>query len=137
LLIGENPDSPLPADEYAYVEFYCTDLTCDCRRVLLEVIAKNQPDKVFASIGYGWDKESFYLKLMHGDYEEARATVRGALDPINAQSEFAEVFLDAFKRVVLDEPYRLRLRRHYRMFREELARRAAADVTQSAGPMLS
>jgi hypothetical protein len=34
--------------------------------------------------------------------------------------------LDLFKQVVLDEPYRLRLRRHYRLFRDELARRAAA-----------
>jgi hypothetical protein len=33
----------------------------------------------------------------------------------------------AFQRVVLDEPYRLRLRRHYQLFRDELARRAAAD----------
>jgi hypothetical protein len=49
------------------------------------------------------------------------------LDPINEQSEFAEEFLDLFRRVVLDEPYRLRLRRHYRLFREEFARRQAAE----------
>ena len=45
------------------------------------------------------------------------------LDPLNEQSEFAQDFLDMFQRVVLDEPYRLRLRRHYLLFREELARR--------------
>jgi hypothetical protein len=49
------------------------------------------------------------------------------LDPINEQSEFAEEFLDLFRRAVLDEPYRLRLRRHYQLFREELARRQAAE----------
>jgi hypothetical protein len=32
-------------------------------------------------------------------------------------------FNDLFQDIVIDEPYRLRLRRHYRMFREELARR--------------
>jgi hypothetical protein len=32
-------------------------------------------------------------------------------------------FNDLFQDIVLDEPYRLRLRRHYRMFREKLARR--------------
>jgi len=58
--------------------------------------------------------------------DEAKGTVRGELDPLNEQSEFAQDFLDLFKRVVLDEPYRLRLRRHYRLFREELARRQAA-----------
>ena len=121
-----TPEPALPADEYLYMEFYCDDLDCDCRRVFLQVIAKGQPGKVFASIGYGWEKESFYRKRMQGDPDEARGTVRGELDPLNEQSEFAEVFLDLFRRVVLDEPYRLRLRRHYQLFREELARRRTA-----------
>ena len=36
--LGAAPDSAsgpaLPADEYAYLEFYCDDLDCDCRRDL-------------------------------------------------------------------------------------------------------
>ena len=63
---------------------------------------------------------------MPWDADEARGTVRGELDPLNEQFEFAEDFLDLFRRVVLDEPYRLRLRRHYQLFREELARRRTA-----------
>jgi hypothetical protein len=119
------PESDLPSDEYIYLEFYCDDLDCDCRRVFLQVISKGQPGKVFASIGYGWEKESFYRKRMPWDPDEAKGTVRGELDPLNEQSEFAQDFLELFRRVVLDEPYRLRLRRHYRLFREELARRQA------------
>jgi len=116
-------ESATPADEYAYLEFYCDDLNCDCRRVFLRVVAKGQPDKVFASISYGWENESFYRKRMPWNPDETKGTVRGELDPMNEQSEFAEEFLDLFQRVVLDEPYRLRLRRHYQLFREELARR--------------
>ena len=128
--LGPAPDavseSALPADEYIFLEFYCDDLDCDCRRVFLQVIAKGQPGKVFASIGYGWEKESFYRKRMPWAPDEAKGTVRGELDPLNEQSEFAQDFLELFKRVVLDEPYRLRLRRHYRLLREELARRRTA-----------
>jgi hypothetical protein len=120
-----TPEPALPADEYIYLEFYCEDLNCDCRRVFLQVISKGQPGKVFASIGYGWEKESFYRKRMPWNPDEAKGTVQGELDPLNEQSEFAQDFLDLFQRVVLDEPYRLRLRRHYRLFREELARRQA------------
>ncbi len=115
----------LPADEYLYVESYCEELGCDCRRVSLQVIRRSQPDKVLASIVYGWDKESFYRKRAAGDedaYETAMRTVRGELDPLEEQSEFAEELLELFQRFVLDEPYRLRLRRHYRLFKEELAR---------------
>ncbi len=128
LLGASAPDSDLsglPADEYAYLEYYCEELNCDCRRVFLQVIAKDQPGKVFASISYGWEKESFYRKKMSWKPDDARGTVRGELDPLNEQSEFAADFLELFRRVVLDEPYRLRLRRHYRMFKEELARRGA------------
>jgi hypothetical protein len=59
--------------------------------------------------------------------EETKGIVRGELDPINEQSEFAAAFLELFQKVMLDEPYRLRLRRHYRLFREKLAQREAAD----------
>ena len=128
--LGGTPESAakpaLPADEYAYLEYYCNDLNCDCRRVFLEVVARGQPGKIFASIGYGWEKESFYRQRMPWAPDEAKGTVRGELDPLNEQSEFSEVFLDLFQRVVLDEPYRLRLRRHYQLFREELVRRQAA-----------
>ena len=60
-------ESALPADEYVYLEFYCDDLHCDCRRVFLQVISKGQPGRVFASIDYGWEKESFYRKRMPRD----------------------------------------------------------------------
>ncbi len=122
----------LPPDEYAYMELYCEELGCDCRRVFLQVIRKGDRDKVLASIVYGWEKESFYRKRISWDADaEANRVVRGHLDPINRRSEFAGHLLDLFKQFVLDEPYRLRLRRHYRLFKEELARR---DGQPPVGP---
>ena len=131
LHLGPAPDSQplatsaLPRDEYAYVEFYCEEPDCDCRRVFLQVIRKQEPDKVLASIVYGWEKESFYRKRLRWEQDPdaaARRVVRGELDPINEQSQSAEELLELFQRFVLDEPYRLRLRRHSRLFKEELAR---------------
>ena len=116
-----NVEQSLPADEYAFLEFYCAKPDCDCRRVFLQVVRQGDPNRVLASIEYGWEKESFYRKSFW-DENEARQTVRGRLDPINEQSEFAEDFLALFQQMVVDVPYNLRLRRHYRMFKEELAR---------------
>ena len=98
--LGPPPDSGLPglpADEYAYLEFYCAELDCDCRRVMLQVISKGQPGRIFATISYGWEKESFYRKRTAWDPDWARCTVRGELDPLNEQSEFATEFLDLFR----------------------------------------
>jgi hypothetical protein len=121
----------LPADEYVYLEHYCEDVSCDCRRVFLQVIAKEQPGKIFASINYGWEKPSFYEQRMPWDPGAAAQVTRGDLDPLNEQSEFASEFLALFQGVVLDEPYRLRRRRHYRLFKEELARRNEAAGGQN------
>ena len=125
---GVTPTSGLPAGEYAFVEFYCEDLACDCRRVFLQVIARHRQDEVLASINYGWEKESFYRKRIPWDANAPRQIVRGSLDPLNEQSEFAEELLELFQRHVLDEPYRLRLRRHSQLFRAEIRRR------QNVGP---
>ena len=116
---GVVPDSGLSVGEYAFVEFYCEALNCDCRRVFLEVIARHHQDQVLASINYGWEKESFYRKRMPWDPNAPRQIVRGSLDPMNKQSKHAEELLELFQRHVLNEPYRLRLRRHYQLFRDE------------------
>jgi hypothetical protein len=119
---GAPSHSRLPGGEYAYVEFYCEDLDCDCRRIFLQVIPRGSPETILASINYGWEKESFYRKRMPWDPDAPRQIVRGSLDPINRQSDCAEELLALFQKHVLDEPYRLRLRRHHQLFREELRR---------------
>ena len=129
---GAAPGSGLPSGEYAFVEFYCEDLHCDCRRVFIEVIARHCPDTILASINYGWETESFYRQRMSWDADAPREVVAGALDPINAQSELSRELLDLFRRHVLDEPYRQRLRRHYELFRDELRRREVPATTALA-----
>jgi len=120
---GVTPSSGLSAGEYAFVEFYCPDLECDCRRAFIQVLARHLKDRILASINCGWEKESFYRKRMSYDPDAPRQIVRGSLDPINQQSEHAEELLELFQQHVLDEAYRLRLRRHHQLFRDELRRR--------------
>ncbi len=121
-----GPQPGLPTGEYAYVEFYCPDLNCDCRRVFIQVFARDRQDQVLASINYGWEKEAFYRKKMPYDSKAPREIVSGSLDPLNAQSEHCAALLELFQKFVLDEPYRLRLKRHYELFREEIRRQQRA-----------
>jgi hypothetical protein len=127
---GATPSSGLSAGEYAFLEFFCDDLDCDCRRVFLQVIARHPQDKILASINYGWEKESFYRKRMSWDPDAPRQIVRGSLDPMNQQSEHADELLELFQRHVLDEVYRLRLRRHHQLFRDELRRRRNIETSK-------
>ncbi len=120
--------SGLSAGEYAFVEFYCEDPHCDCRRAFIQVIARHLADQVLASINCGWETEAFYRTTMPYDPDAPGQVVRGSLDPLNAQSENSQELLALFQQYVLDESYRQRLSRHYQLFREEIARRQSRTV---------
>lgn len=104
----------LPPGEYGFLEFFCPDPACDCRRVTLRVTT---PDgRSWASISYGWEKPSFYRRW--ADSKDAGKMVGAALDPLNDQSVFAEFFLEFFRQMVrTDRKYVERLKRHYKMFK--------------------
>ena len=113
-----EPHAGLPAGEYGFLELYCAEPTCDCQRALLQVCRADRPNKVLATIHYGWESEDFYTRWLHGDRETARDMVGASLDPVNPQAKFAPMLLELFRNVVLqDQAYIERLRRHYRMFK--------------------
>ena len=108
----------LPVGEYGFIEFYCEEEGCDCRRVLIQVTTPQAPDKALAVINYGWESADFYARRLHGDVEAGREITAASLDPLNPQSEYAADLLDIFRDVVrTDAAYVARLARHYEMFK--------------------
>jgi hypothetical protein len=97
----------VPAGQYGFVESYCTDPTCDCRRVLLNVLRKDQG--IVAVVSLGFDRNG----PMPGPF----------LDPLNPQAPYAGNLLRLMCEIVLSDPaYVARLERHYRMVKEKLAK---------------
>ena len=84
-----EPFAGLPAGEYGFLDLYCNEPTCDCRRVLFQVCRADRPNKVLATINYGWESEDFYAKWLHGDRESARELASADLDPLNTQSKLS------------------------------------------------
>jgi len=111
----------LPADEYALLELYCDELGCDCRRVLIEVVARSTGDTL-AIINYGWECREFYKRKLGLD-EYAREVTNGSLDPMQPQSRHAPVLLAMFREVLKDPVYVERLARHYGMFKAAVERK--------------
>ena len=108
----------LPDGEYGFLEFYCNDDQCDCRRVLIQVIAKSDPAKPWATINYGWESKAFYYRRL-GDNELAEECTRPTLDPLNPQSKYAPALLRLFGEVLQDTAYAQRLQRHYELFKKQ------------------
>ena len=118
------PGGPLPIGEYGFLEFYCEDLACDCRRVLLQVTSRDEPSSPVATINFGWKSAAFYTDWMHGDEEAGLDITNACLDPINPQSGYADHFLDYFQsQMMTDRAYVARLARHYEMYKQALRER--------------
>ena len=48
----------LKSGRYAFVESYCNDRECDCRRAFINVY--DDDNTPIATIGYGWEELQFY-----------------------------------------------------------------------------
>ena len=127
----------VPVDEYGFDELYCTERGCDCRRVMINVLARHARQHV-ATINHAFEKPA----------KEEIVSEQTFLDPLNRQSKSAGGLLDLFVNVVLaDEQYHQRLLRHYRMFKEvvedlrhpahQLLHSPHAGAVPAAGPSRS
>ena len=105
-VLHKERESSLPPDRYGFVEFYCHRVGCDCRRVLISVIA-DEADRIVATISMGFDGRN----KVDGPY----------LDPISPQSEYSDELIHIFTDMINHDPdYLARLQRHYVMFREDV-----------------
>jgi hypothetical protein len=123
LIVRQETDG-LPAGEYGFIDSYCSDPSCDCRRVFINVICSEGvlEGRHLAVIGYGWESLRFYKRWMRGDLETAKQLQGIGLEPCQVRSEYSEACLSAFKRFVLDDVYAKRIRRHYAAFKREMRR---------------
>ena len=123
----------VPDDEYGLVEFYCDEIDCDCRRVIINVVS-HKSGKFLASISYGWESLQFYEKWT-GNRKDAEEAIGPYLDPLNEQSDYAPLFLRLFiEHVLPDTNYIERLKRHYHLFKSEIKRKQSPlKLLQSKG----
>jgi hypothetical protein len=122
-------DGQVPADDYMFREFYCVEKGCDCRRVILNIIAA-RTRKEMATINHALDP-----KALH--YEAGRETV---LEPFGQQTKHSAALLELCKTVVLQPEYSSRLKRHYRMIKEAVeapAHPAQEVIARAADPQAS
>lgn len=123
ITILNNPDYELPSDEYAFLEMYCSEAGCDCRRVYFGIVAKSNPSVVLAKISWGWETLEFYRAW--GNFPKTKEDVKMMKGPVlaqlNKQSALAPELLKLAQNVLLASPdYVERIKQHYALFRKTL-----------------
>lgn len=111
--IDDRRNDSIPLGSYVFTEFYCTDLECDCQRLLVKVLrfksARDQPEDV-ATISYTWNEalDDAWSFLLEEDISNP------FLDPFHRQADYAMDLLELWHVMVQrDEAYAERLKRHY------------------------
>ena len=112
----------LPIGQYGFVELYCDDPQCDCRRVIISVISPPMGPAPLATINYGWERAEFYAAWL-GSWHNVGACKGTSLDPLNPQTAYADALLALFETALVDEHYRRRFARHYALFKSTLPRK--------------
>ena len=54
-------DPYLPSGEYNFIDLYCSDNTCDCRRTIIQIF---HGQKLVSIVNFGWESPKFYLRWL-------------------------------------------------------------------------
>lgn len=90
-----RPCQELPREEYGFLELYCNEPGCDCRRCHEIAVLRPEPgcSKIWATIGYGWESLDFYRKW--GGPASDPTEIKGPyLDPTNPQTKYLPALLN-------------------------------------------
>jgi len=124
ITVLEQSSVGLPPGEYAFVEMYCDERKCDCRRVFFYVVSSSKRDAE-AVIAYGWESPQFYARWMKDDDPQIIEELQGPiLNMCSPQSSLAPAILEIVNDIILqDNAYIERIKRHYAMFRDKIDRK--------------
>lgn len=118
-----NADDPLPGGTFVFTEYFCTDLNCDCQRVLVKVFRQESdvaPPEEVAAINYSWNPNSDHVwAIVNSDVPNP------FLDPLHRQASYASELLDFWITMIeRDKAYASRIQRHYDEIRTEVGQTA-------------
>ena len=121
ITVFDSSDFGIPAGDYGFLEMFCDEPGCDCRRVFFYV-QSSERNSLEAVIAYGWESLDFYARWLLDDDPHIVADLKGpCLNLGSPQSEHAPALLDFLRNVLLrDKAYVERIQRHYKMFREKI-----------------
>lgn len=111
----------LPKGHYSFIEMFCDEADCDCRRVFFYVVSSSRKN-LEAVVAWGWEDVEFYAKWMGDDDPDLIADLKGPnLNPGSPQTALAPALLKLVETVLLnDADYVERVKEHYTMFRKKV-----------------
>ncbi len=120
--IEVQPGSPiLFPGVFHFIEHYCSNPACDCRRVRIVVVEGGDLSKPLSTMDWGFEMSDYYQQWT-ADEKSAEWLVAGFLDPDSPQSEYSGTCLDFLRHLVTtgDNSWDAGIRDRYFKFKASL-----------------
>ncbi|MBN2643723.1 MAG: hypothetical protein JXR78_18885 [Victivallales bacterium] len=115
--IAQNP--LLPDGEYKFIDSYCSDPNCDCRKTMIQVMHNK---KLVSIINYGWETPAFYEKwLGNKEKDDPMPSMSGASIDINSPNLVDTEEMLALFNTLLNDIWIAKFKNHYKKFKAAIA----------------
>ncbi len=108
----------LPDGEYCFLDMYCTDPSCDCRKTMIRVLHNGEAVSI---INYGWESPSYYKQWFGADQDEDVPPMHGASIDITSPDKVSPRGMLGLFKALLDERWIEAFRKHYKAVKNRLA----------------
>ena len=116
--VGLAASADLPDGEYTFVDCYCDDPGCDCRKAMIHVLHNG---KHVSTINYGWESSTFYKKWYGGKTTiNLIEAMKGPSIDITSPNRVNGTAMPAFFNHLLNDDYVNALKKHYLKFKQAI-----------------
>ena len=111
----------LPDGEYSFIDTYCSDPVCDCRKTMIQVMHEG---KLVSIINYGWEPAAFYQNWMGGSAEDnPMPAMHGASIDITSPDLISTHGILALFNALLNDIWIAKFKRHYDEVKAAMSKR--------------
>ncbi|MEA3476681.1 MAG: hypothetical protein U9R60_00750 [Bacteroidota bacterium] len=108
--IAQSPQ--LPDGEYSFIDMYCSDPSCDCRKAMIQVMHNG---RLVSILNYGWEPAVFYKKWMGSSVEDNPfPSMNGVSIDITSPNLVSEEGVLGLFNALLNDMWIAKFKRHYK-----------------------
>ena len=117
--IRQSPQ--LPDGEYSFIDMYCADPGCDCRKTMIQVTHNG---KLVSVINYGWESATFYENWMGSSARDnPMPKMQGASIDITSPDLVSTHGILALFNALLNDIWIAKFKRHYDEVKAAMSKR--------------
>ena len=110
----------LPDGEYSFLDLYCSDPDCDCRKTMIQVMHNG---KLVSIINYGWEPAGFYKKWMGSSADDNLfPPMNGASIDLSSPNRVDEAGILSLFHALLNDLWVAKFKRHYKAVKAAVSR---------------